>query len=60
MAELLALANAPIYGGDIETELVTPTGAAILTYVVDSFGPMPMMHIERIGYGAGEKNLPPL
>ncbi len=57
-AELLALAKAPIYGGDIEAELVTPTGAAILTYVVDSFGPMPMMHIERIGYGAGEKNLP--
>jgi len=56
--ELLASAKAPIYGKDIETELVTPTGAAILTYLVDGFGSLPTMHIERTGYGAGAKNLP--
>lgn len=55
--ELLAMASAPVYGKDIDAELTTPTGAAILTQLVDDFRTLPVMHIERIGYGAGEKNL---
>ncbi|MHC4648730.1 MAG: nickel pincer cofactor biosynthesis protein LarC [Planctomycetota bacterium] len=40
-------------GGPIEAELLTPTGAAILTDLVDEFGPLPAMKIEAIGCGAG-------
>ncbi len=43
----------PCAGGPIDTELLTPTGAAILTTVADGFGPVPEMKIESIGYGAG-------
>ena len=38
-------------------ELVTPTGAAILKAATDSFGPMPQITIDAIGYGAGERDL---
>lgn len=47
------LKDAPVYGTDIEQELVTPTGAAIITTLADEFGPIPHMGIEKIGYGAG-------
>jgi len=55
-AELLK--GIPIYSTGIEGELVTPTGAAIVSTLAVSFGPMPAMKVERIGYGAGEKDLP--
>ena len=41
-----------------EGELTTPTGAAILATLADSFGPLPAMTIERIGYGAGQQDWP--
>jgi pyridinium-3,5-bisthiocarboxylic acid mononucleotide nickel chelatase len=50
-AELLR--GIPLEKSTIEGELTTPTGAAILATVVDSFGLLPAMKIERIGYGAG-------
>ena len=50
-AELLR--GIPIAGGPGQAELLTPTGAAILTTVVDEFCPLPSMDIETIGYGAG-------
>ena len=50
-AELLR--GVPLEKSAIEGELTTPTGAAILATLVDSFGLMPAMKIERIGYGAG-------
>jgi pyridinium-3,5-bisthiocarboxylic acid mononucleotide nickel chelatase len=56
-ATLELLKGVPIYSRDIDCELVTPTGAAILTTYCQDFGPMPEMKVERIGYGAGEKNL---
>ncbi len=43
----------PIYSTGVEGELLTPTGAAILTTMASEFGPMPSMTVERIGYGAG-------
>jgi uncharacterized protein (TIGR00299 family) protein len=49
------LRNATIYSKHAQTELVTPTGAAILAAVVDDFGPLPGVAIEQIGYGAGTK-----
>jgi uncharacterized protein (TIGR00299 family) protein len=54
VAELLK--GKPIYAGDIEGEFVTPTGAAIISAVCQSFGPVPPMSIEATGYGAGSRN----
>ena len=50
------LRGAPVYAGEIEGEFVTPTGAAIVTTLCESFGAMPGLSIERIGYGAGSRN----
>ena len=54
-ATLELLKNIPTYGGGIESEMITPTGAAIIGTLAKSFGERPLMKIERIGYGAGEK-----
>ena len=50
-AELLK--DVPIVGGPGQAEFLTPTGAGILTTIVDEFGPLPSMKIETVGYGAG-------
>jgi len=54
-ATLELLKNIPTYSGGIEGEMITPTGAAIISTLAKSFGERPLMKIERIGYGAGEK-----
>jgi pyridinium-3,5-bisthiocarboxylic acid mononucleotide nickel chelatase len=56
-ATLEILKNVPVYGTEIAHELVTPTGAAIIASVAESFGPLPPMHIEKAGYGAGQREL---
>ncbi|MBW1846790.1 MAG: nickel pincer cofactor biosynthesis protein LarC [Deltaproteobacteria bacterium] len=53
-ATLAILKDVPVYGTDIEQELVTPTGAAIITTLTEEFGTIPGMVIEKIGYGAGK------
>ena len=50
------LRDIPTYGGVIQSELCTPTGAALLKHFVQSFGAQPMMKVERIGYGCGQKD----
>jgi uncharacterized protein (TIGR00299 family) protein len=55
-AELLL--GAPTYSNGIERELVTPTGAAIITTVTSRFGPMPSMTVSKIGYGSGTADIP--
>lgn len=57
-ATMELLRGAPIYGGDVEAELATPTGAAILATLAQGFGAAPPMRVERIGYGAGSRDLP--
>ncbi|MDR3746577.1 MAG: nickel pincer cofactor biosynthesis protein LarC [Acidobacteriota bacterium] len=57
-ATLELLQGAPIYSGEVQKELVTPTGAAIVKVLVSSFGPRPMMTTDKIGYGAGSRDLP--
>ncbi len=52
-ATLELLKGVPTVAGPIDKELLTPTGAAILTTVAAGFGPMPQMKIEATGYGAG-------
>lgn len=50
------LKDVPVYQGAIESELTTPTGAALLKHFVDEFIQMPTMKIEKIGYGMGKKD----
>lgn len=50
------LKDVPIYSRDIEGELCTPTGAALLKHFVSSFGEMPVMSVERVGYGMGKRD----
>lgn len=52
------LKGLPVRGTDIQSELVTPTGAAILAEIVDHFSPAPEMTITATGYGAGSRDLP--
>jgi uncharacterized protein (TIGR00299 family) protein len=59
-ATLELLRGVPMYGRDVDAELVTPTGAAILTTLVEEFGSAPPMQVEQIGYGAGMKDNPQL
>jgi uncharacterized protein (TIGR00299 family) protein len=53
-AELLR--RVPVYSGDLEGEFVTPTGAAIVTTLCQEFGAMPLMTVDRVGYGAGARD----
>jgi uncharacterized protein (TIGR00299 family) protein len=55
-ATVRLLGDAPVYSGDVQKELVTPTGALIATTFATSFGPMPAMSVERVGYGAGDRD----
>jgi hypothetical protein len=52
------LAGVPVYAVDITQELVTPTGAALLTTLSQGFGPLPDMTITATGYGSGNHVLP--
>ena len=51
------LTDLPVYSKGVESELVTPTGAAIIKTLADEFVPLPEMKIERTGYGLGDKDL---
>lgn len=55
-AELLR--GIPIYSSGVGGEMVTPTGAALVVTLASSFGPLPAMKVERIGYGAGTRDFP--
>ena len=50
------LQGIPIYGGSVQGELCTPTGAALLRHFATRFGDMPVMKTQRIGYGMGKKD----
>lgn len=52
------LTGIPIYGGSIQGELCTPTGAALLRHFVTAFDQMPVMRTSAIGYGMGKKDFP--
>ena len=50
------IAGAPVYAGSPAGELLTPTGALLVSEFADEYGPLPSMRIERIGYGAGSRD----
>jgi len=52
----LLLHGIPMYNGQIQGELCTPTGAALLAHFVQDFGPMPALRVEKSGYGLGTKD----
>lgn len=56
-ATVALLKNVPVYSTGIAAELVTPTGATIVTSLAETFSAMPSMIIEQIGYGAGKRDL---
>jgi uncharacterized protein (TIGR00299 family) protein len=57
-ATALLLKGVPVYSGRQHVELVTPTGALLVTGYADAFGGAPAMRLEKIGYGAGSRDLP--
>lgn len=50
------IAGVPVYTSKVKGELVTPTGAAIITTIAQDFGPMPAMVVHATGYGAGTRD----
>ena len=52
------VADVPVYSTGTQAELLTPTGALLITDYAESYGPMPAMRIRQLGYGAGDRDLP--
>lgn len=57
-ATLALLKDVPVYASGLSHELVTPTGAALAKALSASFGPVPAMRVDRVGYGVGTRHLP--
>jgi uncharacterized protein (TIGR00299 family) protein len=57
-ATIALLTDIPVYDAGIPHEMVTPTGAALVKGLAGSFGRMPPMVVQNIGYGAGKRDLP--
>lgn len=57
-ATLALLEGIPVVGSDLDVELVTPTGAVLLSSLAIDFGPIPAMKLSAVGYGAGGRDLP--
>jgi len=56
-ATMELLSDIPVYSTGLSSELVTPTGAALISSLAEDFGPMPAFRIQKIGYGAGTRDL---
>jgi uncharacterized protein (TIGR00299 family) protein len=57
-ATVRLLTGVPVYSSGIQMETVTPTGALLISGYASSFGPLPAMRVDRVGYGAGDRDLP--
>lgn len=56
-ATALLLEGAAYFGGDVPGELVTPTGAALISQLAERYGPMPLMEIASVGCGSGTRDI---
>jgi pyridinium-3,5-bisthiocarboxylic acid mononucleotide nickel chelatase len=56
-ATLELLRGAPLHGVELDVELVTPTGAAVVAALAGEWGPMPPVRLDAVGYGAGAREL---
>ena len=56
-ATVAILKGLEVTGSDAKTEIVTPTGASIVATLAPQFGAMPDMQIEKVGYGAGKRDI---
>jgi pyridinium-3,5-bisthiocarboxylic acid mononucleotide nickel chelatase len=56
-ATLALLEGAPVFGVELEVELVTPTGAAVVSALAETFGSLPAMTLQGTGYGAGSRDM---
>ena len=54
-ATMALLKGVPVHGTSLNAELVTPTGAALITSLTSTYGPMPPMTIQKVGYGGGSR-----
>jgi len=59
-ATLRLLAGVPVYSSGIQAELVTPTGALVISDYASGYGPLPAMRVGKVGYGAGTRSLDPV
>jgi len=59
-ATLELLKGIPVYSQGVKGELVTPTGAVIVSTLAEDFGPLPLLKIEKVGYGIGKHDYGPL
>lgn len=57
-ATVKLLEGVPVYSSGVQSELMTPTGALLVAGYATEFGPIPAMTMERVGYGAGDRDLP--
>lgn len=57
-ATVRLLEGTPIFAGGQKVEMVTPTGALLVTGYAESFGDLPAMRVHRVGYGAGSRDFP--
>ncbi len=56
--ELWEMGRVPVFSNGVEAELVTPTGAALAVALAEAFGPCPPLRLEKVGRGAGSRELP--
>jgi len=57
-ATVALLTGAPVVGVDLALETVTPTAAALITELASTYGPIPAMRLQAVGYGAGTRTTP--
>jgi len=57
-ATLQLLSGAPVYAGRQKAEMVTPTGALLVAGYAGSYGPLPRLTVQTVGYGAGARDFP--
>ena len=52
----MILRGMPSFAGEIEGEMCTPTGTALVKHLADDYGYQPLMTVQKIGYGFGKKD----